>query len=161
MRNDAVVVPLRRQAPANASGDLEGIPRETDPAAASGSADNPLAGIDPDLADNAAAGAALTRGKGEEKKRKGPAGKLEKGDAPPAQVAQGEYSEQRGVVGVPIAEAFGNASANGTWSDALGSQVGKGKVSEKVFPLQSMWSLADWLLCTFDVLQEMYSGVPH
>lgn len=136
MRNDAVVVPLRRQAPSNASADPVNAPQDTEPASASASgASNPLYSIDPDLADTTAAGAAMARGKGEQKKgeqKKGAGGKpglLENGDAPPSPVAKGGWIEEQGVLGVPVVEAFANATANSSLSDALNPQAGKGKVS--------------------------------
>ena len=134
MRNDAVVVPLRRQAPSNASADPMDTPQDTKPASASG-ASNPLSGIDPDLADTTAAGAAMARGKGEQKKgeqKKGAGGKpglLENGDAPPHPVAKGGWIEEQGVLGVPVVEAFANATADSSLSDALNPQAAKGKVS--------------------------------
>ena len=128
MRNDAVVVPLRQQAPSNASGDSAQVPSNSKAAAAAtrGST-NPLTSVDPDLADAAATGAGIAG----ERKKKGtaegkPGGALGEGGTPPAPVAGlGGQGEARGAPGLPVDEAFRNASVSGVRSD---SAVKKRKV---------------------------------
>lgn len=117
MRNDAVVVPLRQQAPSNASGDSAEVPSDSEAAAAANrGATNPLTSIDPDLADAAATSAGIV----DEQKKKGTAegkpGALGEGGTLPAPGGQGEA---RGAPGLPIEEAFRNASVNGSRSDSI------------------------------------------
>ncbi|CAL8462817.1 g2351 [Coccomyxa elongata] len=117
MRNDAVVVPLRQQAPSNASGDSAQVPSNTEAAAAANrGATNPLTSVDPDLADAAATSVGIA---GEQKKKgtaEGKPGALGEGEPPPAPGGQGEA---RGASGLPIEEAFRNASVNGSRSDLI------------------------------------------
>ena len=126
MRNDAVVVPLRQQAPSNASGDSAQVPSNSEAAATRGST-NPLTSVDPDLADAAATGAGIAG----ERKKKGtvegkPGGALGEGGTPPAPVAGAVgQGEARGAPGLPVDEALRNASVSGIRSE---SAVKKRKV---------------------------------
>lgn len=131
MRNDAVVVPLRQQAPSYASGDSAQVPNNTEAAAAAATrgATNPLTSLDPDLADAAATGAGIA---GEQKKKGaagGESGALGEGGTPPAPLARlGGQGAARGAPGLPIEEAFRNASVNGSRSDLA---VKKRKVRDR------------------------------
>jgi len=120
MHNDAVVVPLRRQATpsADASANATGISRPV-----SGGA-NPLGAVDPDLADVAAVLDSSTTGKKVEKKKGVDSGELEPHEAIFRGRATEEQEEEHGL---SIEEAMRSANVTGRSGSANGLKAGNRK----------------------------------
>lgn len=122
MHNDAVVVPLRRQATPLADASANATGTASIPRPISGGA-NPLGAVDPDLADAAAVLDTFPAGKMDEKKEAIDNGELEPHEA----IFRGRAGEEQEERGLSIEEAMRSGNVTGRAGSAYGLKAGKRK----------------------------------